>query len=101
MSVTRSTTPQGVPVVHCGTWDAFVSVVRGGTFPGSPAVERIFRGQSDPKWLLSSMWERALGHRHQQNGDGVVTEGPVTQRLEARLEAFKAYAHGSAGIKRL
>ena len=85
----------GVQVVNCPTWDAFVSAVRVRQVPPEDE-ERIFRGHADPAWPLASVWERFLLEKRYR-GD---TSEAGNDLLARKLKAFKGHAIGLPGVSR-
>jgi hypothetical protein len=84
----------GVCVHKCDSWDEFTTKIR-----ANPTVfQRIFRGQRDVNWKLSSRWERWL--LRQKGGDSdrdvreLFSEGAYERIRDRYLERFKEYAVG-------
>jgi hypothetical protein len=84
----------GVRVHKCGSWNEFASEVRITRFAGW----RVFRGQRDVKWKLSSMWERWLlrlkGGDPNRSVRDLFSEGAYEKIRDSYLDRFKDYAIG-------
>jgi hypothetical protein len=86
--------PLGTRFVVCGNWDEFVGAIR--TRPQGPEAQgRIFRGQSDLNWQLSSLWERFLADKR-ANADAT----PVGRLSDHKLRLFQDYAVGLPDLRR-
>lgn len=95
----------GVLVHQCDSWDEFIATVR-----ENPTVFwRVFRGQRDTSWKLSSKWERWLlrlkGADSERNVRDLFSEGAYEKVRDTYLDRFRAYAVGlpsfdSASLKR-
>ncbi len=54
----RTTEESGTRVTKCESWDDYIQALR--PVIGKPNATRIYRGQPDPRWNLSSTWERYI-----------------------------------------
>lgn len=59
----RYTEDSGVRVTQCKSWDEFIQALR--VTANKPDSPRLYRGHADPRWKLSSAWERMIDHYNQ------------------------------------
>jgi len=85
--------PYSVRTYSCNTWDDFIKEIRRIEVPGA----RIFRGQRDPTWKLSSAWERILSQRKNQFSFGREYSFDITR--QEYLKRFQELSIGLPGFQ--
>ena len=68
----RYTEDSGVRVTQCKSWDDFIQALRPAV--GKENATRIYRGQADPSWKLSSTWERYIKRLKEERPDAMNRE---------------------------
>ena len=87
-------TPNEIRIVTCESWADFADNVR---FTDRPFMGRVFRGQADVDWTLSSRWER---YRRVQRGipENARAQEGLREAAEDFLERFKDSFAGTPGV---
>ena len=88
-------TTNEIQIVTCESWADFADKVR---FTDRPFIRRVFRGQADVDWTLSSRWER---YRRVQRGipeDDRAQEGLRESPVDF-LDRFKDSFAGTPGVQ--
>lgn len=103
MATTKTDKSLGFEVIEFESWDEFVTSV----WNGKSRHERLYRGQADPEWLLSSPFERMFKKfLHDTFGVGT-SRGDFISKLGKRsyehfrdsyLDYFKDYYIGYPGM---
>lgn len=78
-----------VTIHSCNSWEDFILGVR--KTLGKRIGRRIYRGQRDTKWLLSSVFERSVIHQKS-------TENDLWKIRESYVDRFREYACGLPGL---
>lgn len=90
-----------ITIHSCNSWEDFIVAVR--KTLGKRIGRRIYRGQRDPRWLLSSVFERSIFHlkRNDPRTDdtkAIEMEGGLWRMREGYLDRFCEYACGLPGL---
>lgn len=93
--------PMGAVVIHrCQSWEDFIGKVR--SIEGIVLGNRFYRGQSNPAWPLSSVFERWLAHLKGGDPDRNVrqcfSDGKLEQFRDRYVDDFTALARGLFGL---
>jgi len=89
-------------IIHsCNSWEDFIVAVR--KTLGKRIGRRIYRGQRDPTWLLSSVFERSIFHLKGNDPSSDISkafekEGGLWKIRERYVDRFCEHARGLPGL---